>query len=70
MHLEFMTREVFDTLILVVIIVGMALAFVRLRADFTRELPPDERDFLTMDDEDTKPNLALQNQQQGDERRA
>lgn len=36
----FMTRAVFDTLILVVVILGLGLAVVRLYRDFTRPLPP------------------------------
>jgi hypothetical protein len=39
MDLSFMTREFFDTLILIVILIGGALAFVRLYRDFTRPLP-------------------------------
>lgn len=41
-----LTPEFFDTLILVVIILGLALAVVRLYADFTRPLavPADELD--------------------------
>ncbi len=35
-----LTREVFDTLILLSIIIGGALAAVRLYRDFTRPLPP------------------------------
>jgi hypothetical protein len=35
-----LTPEFFDTLIVVVVILGMALAVVRLYADFTRRLPP------------------------------
>jgi hypothetical protein len=38
--MDFMTREVFDTLIIGVIIIGTALAVVRLYRDFTRPLPP------------------------------
>jgi hypothetical protein len=39
-----LTPEFFDTLIVVVIILGLALAVVRLYADFTRRLSPDEED--------------------------
>jgi len=46
------TPEFFDTLVIVVIIIGLALAVVRLYADFTRKLPPDQ-------DEDTKPNPVV-----------
>ncbi len=48
--MQFLTREFFDTLIIIVIIVGLAWAAVRLYADFTRPLPP------PMDDEDTQPS--------------
>ncbi len=41
MYLEFMTRGVFDTLIIAVILIGGALAFIRLYRDFTRPLPPE-----------------------------
>jgi hypothetical protein len=43
MPFENLTREFFDTLILVVIIIGMALAAARLYRDFTRPLPGDPR---------------------------
>jgi len=36
-----LTPEFFDTLIVVVMIIGIALAAVRLYRDFTRPLPPD-----------------------------
>lgn len=38
--MSFLTPQFFDLLIIVVIIVGLALAAVRLYADFTRPLPP------------------------------
>jgi hypothetical protein len=34
------TPELFDTLIIACILIGLALAVVRLYADFTRPLPP------------------------------
>lgn len=40
MYLDFLTPQIFDLLIVVVIILGLALAAVRLYADFTRPLPP------------------------------
>ncbi len=55
--MQFMTREVFDVLIVVVITVGLALAVVRLYQDLTRPLPP-ERDG----DEDTRPNRPQGNE--------
>lgn len=45
-----LTPEFFDTLIIVVIILGLALAVVRLYADFARRLP---------DDEDTKEHPSI-----------
>lgn len=39
--MEFLTRQFFDTLILIVIIIGLALAAVRIYRDFTRPLPGD-----------------------------
>jgi hypothetical protein len=38
--LHSLTPEFFDTLIVVVILIGLALAAVRLYGDFTRPLPP------------------------------
>jgi len=48
-----LTPEMFDTLIIVVIILGLALAVVRLYADFSRPLPPEITD-------DTQPNETIQ----------
>ncbi len=54
--MQFMTREMFDLLIIVVIIIGLIAAAIRLRADLTRPLPP-EPGWQTFDpDEDTRPN--------------
>lgn len=39
-----LTPQFFDTLIVVVILVGLALAAVRLYKDFTRPLPPEDDD--------------------------
>jgi hypothetical protein len=38
--LRSLTPETFDTLIIVIIILGLAFAAVRLYRDFTRPLPP------------------------------
>jgi hypothetical protein len=38
--MENRTPEFFDMLIIAVILIGLALAVVRLYADFTRPLPP------------------------------
>jgi hypothetical protein len=43
MHFDFLTPHVFDLLIVVVIILGLALAAVRLYADLTRPLPTQRR---------------------------
>jgi hypothetical protein len=40
MDLRALTPDVFDALVIAVIIIGMALVAVRLYADFTRPLPP------------------------------
>lgn len=67
MYLEFMTREVFDTLIFAVIFIGGAFAFVRLYRDFTRPLPDDFNPFVpvgnepALSDEDTQPTATEQN---------
>jgi hypothetical protein len=45
--MEFMTREVFDILIILVIALGAVLAFFRLRADFTRPLHDDDDPDIT-----------------------
>ncbi len=42
--MDFFTREVFDALIIGVIIIGSALAVLRLRADFTRPLRNENHD--------------------------
>lgn len=56
MTFEFMTREVWDTLILVVILIGTALAAVRLYRDFTRPLPGTRGSDSI--DEDTQPGTS------------
>ena len=61
MRFEFMTPEVFDTLILVVIFIGSALAAVRLYRDFTRPLPPEQRGGWS--EEDTRPNVYTEEQE-------
>lgn len=48
--MQFMTRDVFDTLIIIVILVGSVLAARRLVQDFTRPLP-----VKRPSDEDTQP---------------
>ncbi len=54
MYLEFMTREVFDTLIFAVIFIGGAFALVRLYRDFTRPLPDKFNPFVAIGEEPTK----------------
>lgn len=44
MPLSFLTRDIFDLLIIIVIIVGLVLAALRFRADMTRPLPDDDTD--------------------------
>ena len=53
--MDFLTREVFDTLIVVVIIIGLILAAIRLRQDLTRPLPPEP----VRPDDDTRPNRPV-----------
>jgi hypothetical protein len=48
--MQFLTREFFDTLIIIVIIIGLAWAAVRLYSDLTRPLPP------TNDEDDMQAN--------------
>jgi hypothetical protein len=38
---QLLTRQFFDTLIVVVIVIGLALAVVRLYTDLSRKLPPE-----------------------------
>ena len=55
--MQFMTRQVFDLLVIGVIILGLIAAFFRLRADLTRPLPPERPEWQPFNpDEDTKPN--------------
>jgi hypothetical protein len=49
--MDMLTPQFFDTLIIIVILVGLALAAVRLYQDFTRPLP--EKD-------DTKPRKPIE----------
>lgn len=51
--MQFMTRDVFDLLIVIVILLGLALAAVRLYDDLTRPLPPEP-------DDDTQPSRTIQ----------
>ncbi|MCA0458222.1 MAG: hypothetical protein LCI00_29920 [Chloroflexi bacterium] len=48
--MQFMTRDMFDALIIIVILVGLALAARRLYTDFTRPLPP-----VSQPQDDTQP---------------
>jgi hypothetical protein len=59
MTLSSLTPQFFDTLIVVVILIGLALAAVRLYRDLSRPLPPDE---------DTRPNKPAQMRQDSDKR--
>ena len=54
MNLDFLTPEFFDTLIWITIILGLALAAVRLYDDFTRPLPLEEPPYDP--DDDTTPH--------------
>lgn len=69
--MEWMTREVFDTLIVVVIMIGLALAGIRLYRDFTRPMPDIEADAEDPDaydpgaassDDDTRPGRPQNSQ--------
>ncbi len=50
--MDIFTRQVFDLLIVIVILLGLALAAVRLYDDFTRPLPPRY-------DDDTQPTRTI-----------
>ena len=54
--MQFLTPQVFDVLVVVVIILGGALAAVRLYDDLTRPLPPSEPPVNP--DEDTQPHIS------------
>jgi hypothetical protein len=54
MNLDFLTPQFFDLLIVVVIVLGLALAAVRLYDDLTRPLPGGPASNL----EDTQPHQA------------
>lgn len=65
MDLSFLTREVFDALIIAVIIIGLALAGVRLYSDYTRYLRLRKpisagSDEPEMSDDDTQPNEVIE----------
>jgi hypothetical protein len=57
----FLTREFFDTLIIVIVIIGTALAAVRVYRDFTRPLPRLPREDLM------QPHLLDENETVSDE---
>lgn len=52
---SFLTQEIFDTLIIAVMIIGGIWAAVRLYRDFTRPLTPDDLDWLNHDYDDDDP---------------
>jgi hypothetical protein len=54
--MQFLTPELFDVLIIVVIIIALIAAGFRLRADLTREIPPEIKWDTFNPDDDTKPN--------------
>lgn len=56
--MQFLTRGFFDTLVVAVIVLGIALAAVRLYRDYTRLLPPERRpiDEPPLNEGDTRPN--------------
>ncbi|MCB9450893.1 MAG: hypothetical protein H6672_05605 [Anaerolineaceae bacterium] len=54
-----MTPDIFNGIIVAVIIIGLALVVVRLYADFTRPLPHDEPDYQ---EGDTRPNQPFDDQ--------
>ncbi len=45
MRLSFFTREVFDALIILMMLIGAVLAARRLRQDFTRPMPKRPEDL-------------------------
>lgn len=52
--MQFMTRDTFDMLIIIVIFVGLALSARRLYTDFTRPLPT-----VYKPDDDTQPRRPV-----------
>lgn len=55
--LDFLSPELFDMLIIIVIIVGVILAGFRLYSDFTRPLPPSHNPESP---QDTRPARPIQ----------
>ena len=53
--MDFLTPQFFDLLVIIVIIIGLALAGVRLYDDMTRPLPTSRPSI----DEDTQPHQAV-----------
>lgn len=60
MALSFMTRDIFDLMIVVVIAVGLVAAAIRFRADMIRPLPHGEDDDPAWAKEDTDPHKPVQ----------
>ena len=58
--MDFMTRGVFDTLIILCIIVGLILAARRLYVDFTRPMPGERNPGWQDDDTAENPRLKVQ----------
>ncbi len=48
--MQFMTRDIFDMIIIIIILIGLVLAARRLYTDFTRPLPTGSQP-----DDDTQP---------------
>ena len=61
MNLSFLTPQVFNLLVIATIIVGLALAAVRLYDDLTRPLPPGP-------DDDTQPHKPVDEHTQEEEK--
>ena len=59
--MDFLTPRFFDLLVIVVILLGLALAGVRLYDDLTRPLPPEEKPPA---DDDTQPHQPVDDDSQ------
>lgn len=53
--MDFLTRDIFDALVIVVIVIGLALAAIRFYRDVTRPIPGDANYRPRWSNDDTQP---------------
>lgn len=56
--MEFLTPELFDTLVIVFLIIGLILAVARFYRDMTRPLPPRFGSLRPVSQDDTQPGRS------------